>query len=166
MSQTLYRHYDAEDNLLYIGVSSRISTRIKEHSKHSSWWNDIVKITLEHFQTREEVLKAERKAIINEFPKYNIKHANKSISDVVNEVDYHNKSCELVTARLVSVPISATVGNWSYYLGIPESHIKMAIQDNELGYFYVGAGKVKRPRIMCTGWQIIDWLENKGLKKC
>jgi predicted GIY-YIG superfamily endonuclease len=165
MTQTLYRHFDASDNLLYIGVSSRISQRIKEHSMHSSWWQNVSKITLEHFETRKEVLEAERNAIIAEKPRHNIKHKNGKIKDVKESVEYSDYRGRLLTARLVEIPIMLSVTNWSIQLGIPKTYLQSAIEKNELGYVTIGAGgPQKTPRLWCTGWQIIDWLENTNLK--
>ena len=165
MTQTLYRHFDANNNLLYIGVSSRISQRIKEHSIHSSWWKNVSKITLEHFETRKEVLEAERNAIIAEQPKHNIKHKNGKIKDVKESVEYSDYRGRLLTARLVEIPIMLSVTKWSIQLGIPKTYLQSAIEKNELGYVTIGAfGPKKTPRLLCTGWQIIDWLENINLK--
>lgn len=56
----LYRHYDKNDNLLYVGISNNHLRRITEHEKHSHWYNDIVKITIEKFITLEKVMLAEK----------------------------------------------------------------------------------------------------------
>ena len=163
--QTLYRHFDANDNLLYVGVSSRISQRIKEHSIHSSWWQNVSKITLEHFEIRKEVLEAERNAIIAEQPKHNIIHKNGKIKDVKKTIEYSDYRGRLLTARLVEIPIMLSVTKWSIQLGIPKTYLQSAIEKNELGYVNIGAcGPQKTPRLLCTGWQIIDWLENINLK--
>ena len=165
MTQTLYRHFDANNNLLYIGVSSRISQRIKEHSIHSSWWQNVSKITLEHFEIRKEVLEAERNAIIAEQPKHNIIHKNGKIKDVKKTIEYSDYRGRFLTARLVEIPIMLSVTKWSIQLGIPKTYLQSAIEKNELGYVNIGAcGPKKTPRLLCTGWQIIDWLENINLK--
>ena len=71
-TQHLYRHFDEWDNLLYVGVSLSTIQRLSQHKSHSHWFNNISKITIENFPSREEVLKAERIAIQKEAPLHNI----------------------------------------------------------------------------------------------
>jgi predicted GIY-YIG superfamily endonuclease len=67
----LYRHYDPKGDLLYVGITQGISERTKSHLSKATWREFICLIIVEPFETREELLEAERDAIINEFPKYN-----------------------------------------------------------------------------------------------
>lgn len=70
----LYRHWDKDDNVLYIGISVNASTRTIGHSRHGSWFSRVVKITIERYDTREEAMRAEAKAIMAENPPYNVVH--------------------------------------------------------------------------------------------
>lgn len=72
MTAELYRHYDKDDILLYVGVSIRTIARIAGHRNTSDWFKDISKITIEHFETRYEAEQAERKAIREENPMCNV----------------------------------------------------------------------------------------------
>ena len=72
MTYTLYRHYNEDDVLLYVGVSMRVLLRTVAHARSSSWFKDVNYITLEHFVDRTSVLAAEAKAIGLEDPKHNI----------------------------------------------------------------------------------------------
>ena len=60
---TLYRHFDAAGQLLYVGISLRSFNRLREHSYESPWFGQITTISLKHFGTRAEALSAERRAI-------------------------------------------------------------------------------------------------------
>ena len=71
---SLYRHYDAADDLLYVGISLEPLRRQEQHGKHASWFDSIVKILIERFDSREEALAAEQVAIRCEFPKFNTIH--------------------------------------------------------------------------------------------
>lgn len=73
----LYRFYDLEDRLLYVGITLDLGARWKYHSKNKTWWTDVVRCTVEHFLTREAVLIAEKAAIIAEKPRWNIVHNGK-----------------------------------------------------------------------------------------
>lgn len=70
----LYRLYDADDELLYIGVSSRFGNRWHQHAQVQPWWPGVDHQTVTWFGSREEALKAEAAAIREEKPLYNIVH--------------------------------------------------------------------------------------------
>jgi hypothetical protein len=67
----LYRHYHPSGDLLYVGITQSVSERTKSHLSKATWKEFICLIIVEPFETREELLEAERDAILNEFPKYN-----------------------------------------------------------------------------------------------
>lgn len=69
----LYRHYNADKTLLYIGISTTFFTRLRDHKSVSHWFNEIVTVTIQHFTTLQEALKAETCAIKHERPLYNKK---------------------------------------------------------------------------------------------
>jgi excinuclease UvrABC nuclease subunit len=70
--QTLYRFYDAQGVLLYVGITKFFEPRLKQHYKNAEWFFDTASVKLEHFQTRQEVERAETQAIEQESPLYNI----------------------------------------------------------------------------------------------
>lgn len=70
----VYRFYDAQDRLLYIGVSMNLLARWKAHDRQKDWWRQVVRATIEHFDTREAALEAEETAIRTEKPLYNVTH--------------------------------------------------------------------------------------------
>ena len=72
MKQTLYRFYDQDDQLLYVGITKFFEPRLKQHYKNADWFFDTARVTLEHYQTRQDVERAESQAIKSERPKYNI----------------------------------------------------------------------------------------------
>ena len=71
--QHLYRHFDKEGTLLYVGVSLSAVKRLGEHKQNARWFDLISRIEMEPFETRKEVLEAERIAILTENPKYNLR---------------------------------------------------------------------------------------------
>jgi predicted GIY-YIG superfamily endonuclease len=68
----LYRHWDKDNNLLYVGISYCSLTRLKQHSKSAKWFKEVANVTIEQFSTRKEAEEAELKAIRTEKPEYNI----------------------------------------------------------------------------------------------
>ena len=67
----LYRHFDADNNLLYIGISKSAFARFTQHASTAEWADDIVTMTIERFDSRERLRAAEVAAIEKEKPKYN-----------------------------------------------------------------------------------------------
>lgn len=80
----LYRHFDADDGLLYVGISLNYLNRLGDHRKGSPWFRLIARTTVEWFQSREEALEAERAAIMVEAPQCNVIH-NRSHRLVADE---------------------------------------------------------------------------------
>lgn len=68
----LYRHFDKDGVLLYVGISNDVRYRTDTHRKISRWFLDIAKITVTHFPSRDDALVAEKRAIKEETPKFNI----------------------------------------------------------------------------------------------
>ena len=67
----LYRHFDADDNLLYIGISKSAFRRLQEHESTAVWANDIKSMTIERFESRSQLVEAEKIAIFWEKPLHN-----------------------------------------------------------------------------------------------
>lgn len=69
--QTLYRFFDEEGNLLYVGISHSWSQRFHQHERSSSWFKHVASATFAKYPNREAVELAERIAIETENPIYN-----------------------------------------------------------------------------------------------
>lgn len=67
----LYRHFDIDRRLLYVGVSLATLMRTRGHRQKSPWFSQVVYITIERFETRALALAAERAAVKAERPRYN-----------------------------------------------------------------------------------------------
>jgi hypothetical protein len=67
----LYRHFDSDGRLLYVGISLSAIIRLAEH-RASPWFDDIARVEIERHPTRKAALAAERKAIRDERPLHNI----------------------------------------------------------------------------------------------
>lgn len=69
----LYRHFDREGRLLYVGISLSTIARLSSHKNAAPWFDQIATITVEHFPTRRLALIAELRAIRDEQPAHNVK---------------------------------------------------------------------------------------------
>jgi predicted GIY-YIG superfamily endonuclease len=71
--ETLYRFFDEQGQLLYVGISNNWTQRLNQHYKDSTFFEKAKHITLSHYETRAEVEEAERKAIETEGALFNKK---------------------------------------------------------------------------------------------
>ena len=71
MKTAVYRHFDSEGVLLYVGASACPACRMAGHTSASCWAQSIARIDVEWFNTREEALQFERKEIMRLKPKHN-----------------------------------------------------------------------------------------------
>lgn len=68
----VYRHYTAEDILLYVGYTARYTERQGTHRREAPWWSESARVTVEPHTTRDEALQAELEAIRTEHPLWNV----------------------------------------------------------------------------------------------
>lgn len=68
---SLYRFYDDADELLYVGITGSLPTRLDQHSADKVWFEDVATIRVEHFASRTELIEAEEAAIRAERPRHN-----------------------------------------------------------------------------------------------
>lgn len=143
MKQKLYRHFDANGSLLYVGISSSITARIAAHKNSSHWFDDVVTIKIESYETREQVLEAELLAIQTEFPKFNI----------MNSLLEHR-----VTRDWKSVLLGFS--GVARKLGINENQFQRMIVNGEFNVPYLPGLKTRKWRIE----DIDDFIKNGNYK--
>lgn len=68
----LYRHFDKNGKLLYVGISLSVVKRLGQHKLHAHWYMRIARIDVEWFNSREEASHAEMLAIQDENPECNV----------------------------------------------------------------------------------------------
>ena len=71
----LYRFYDGQNRLLYIGISLHAAMRASQHRADKPWWGDVARMEVERIdadRAKAEAIEAE--AIRRERPMHNIKH--------------------------------------------------------------------------------------------
>lgn len=68
----VYRFYDAHHTLLYVGMSDKAGQRWNRHADEKWWFEQVVRVDVQHYPTREQASEAEVQAIQTEAPVYNI----------------------------------------------------------------------------------------------
>lgn len=71
---TLYRFFNADDELLYVGIAVRFEQRRLQHQSDKTWWPEVARWVLAEHPCRLDAALAERDAIIAELPRYNVMH--------------------------------------------------------------------------------------------
>jgi predicted GIY-YIG superfamily endonuclease len=89
----LYRHFDKDGKLLYVGISISVIQRLSQH-RRSRWFGEIASITIEKFPSRRDAARAEMVAIRKECPRFNIRLVNYEIEeeewDWINNPPYYH----------------------------------------------------------------------------
>lgn len=80
---TLYRFYDPEWRLLYVGVSWNPHERFKAHAGDKAWWGYVSYIRVDHYATRDAALQAESDTIREERPPFNTVSQNRYVREIL-----------------------------------------------------------------------------------
>jgi excinuclease UvrABC nuclease subunit len=68
----VYRLFNKRGRLLYVGCAHNPFSRIAEHRYWKHWWKEVARVQMDFFPNGRAAEKAEREAIWNENPKYNV----------------------------------------------------------------------------------------------
>lgn len=69
----VYRCYDADGRLIYVGCTATPNKRLRDHAKNSWWATQIAQVRVVVFPDRQYALAKEREAIETEGPRWNVK---------------------------------------------------------------------------------------------
>lgn len=167
----LYRHFDKNDELLYVGISLNHMARLAQHKLHSKWFAEIARVEVTRYSTRFEAIQAERFAIANEKPKHNVHHTSSSPRRSVEwplSKGAPAEEKEGLTRRVVEFQPYYTITAAANALGMSSSTLRKLASAGQ-----IGACALKRRRGVkkdgtefefieygFTGWQIIEYLEH------
>lgn len=68
----VYRLFDEHGDLLYVGITDNVKTRLSQHAAVQPWWHQVVDVKVLLVPTRKEAEQVERAAIASERPQMNI----------------------------------------------------------------------------------------------
>lgn len=185
MKTHLYRHFNSNNELLYVGISLSAFNRLSQHKESSKWFEEISNVTIQSFDNREDALKSERIAVQEENPKYNVRlrktttqlrreERSKLLKHLTNaEVEEYIdrptlQKNELIN-RFVRLELVYTVDEVRNFLRMRAAEVDHYIASGLLSSFTI-SGKYStklnnyKPKVMISGWSLIDfidYLENK-----
>jgi hypothetical protein len=166
MTMHLYRHFDADGKLLYVGISLSALSRLAQHKDHSAWYKSIVNVTIQEFPSREEALAAERRAILEEQPAHNIRRPKPETP--INKISKlrgtaQEASREMLVWRIAEFNPVYTIDEVARALGIGPVIAKRLIEKGEIGHvilrYETCTGKPSK-LYRVTGWQLIEYIEH------
>lgn len=169
----LYRHFDSNKKLLYVGISLNSVARLAQHRDTAHWFDDIANVTIETFSTREEALTAERKAIVNENPVCNIYH-KRTLKEIEQEenlraAEFAQKAKQQLFTKYVSYNLTYRFDDLPRILGMSMRQLNECVKQGQLYTFEVEPKQSRHKKIvMVSGWALIDFmefLEAKGKKQ-
>ena len=121
--QHLYRHYNKEGVLLYVGISLSAINRLGQHKDHAHWFSLISRVEIESFSSRAEVRNAEIAAINKENPLYNLQRPTLKEQKTI----YQDAKDDLVK-RIVTFNITYSIDDLVNILGLRKSQILKEIE--------------------------------------
>ncbi|MCX4750949.1 hypothetical protein OG455_41445 [Kitasatospora sp. NBC_01287] len=74
----LYRFYDADDALLYVGITHDLRTRWSTHRYYQPWWHLVARKTYEWYEDRSLAGAAEKAAVEHEKPRFDASHLSRA----------------------------------------------------------------------------------------
>lgn len=71
-SCSLYVLWNADHEVIYVGITTQRMNRMVRHAHVATWWHEVAQATFVHFGARSEAVEAERRAIRELRPCYNV----------------------------------------------------------------------------------------------
>lgn len=102
----LYRFYDRDGVLLYVGITFNPSIRWHHHKGKKGWWSDVERIEATRYPNRHQAEAEEVRVIQEESPLYNIIHAVRPDpqEDFTSELDEAIDALEQQARRSAGTP--------------------------------------------------------------
>lgn len=116
----LYRLYDADGTLLYIGISHQPEVRFEQHADRKEWWPLVARREIQWFDDRPTAASAEAAAIRTEDPEHNgtysPRRSRKTVRHVVAADGVEEISLSLARPKLTRLVRTAEAGGTVAFL--------------------------------------------------
>ena len=166
--QQLYRHFNSKDELMYIGISISAAHRLSQHKTTSAWIDDITKITIENFETREQVIEAETSSIKKEKPLYNVVHNKTVPEELKKSISAHNQAIiakQNLVLRAVNFDLMYSLTRVAEQTQIPKRILETLAETNKISTIVtnrIWSDRWEKEIITrkMSGWAVIDLIDN------
>jgi len=170
MNTELYRHFDSDNALLYVGISLSTFTRLSQHKDHSQWFKKVSRVTIQHFPTREEAIAAEKAAIKTEAPMFNIAHKktmreilqDQKLAQIETRKEFEKSNC---IQRYVQYQAVYPLDSVRDILHMTRAELARYVSEGKLSTFEVAGRQTWRQqneppkmKTMVSGWALIDFI--------
>lgn len=108
MKTILYRYFDSDGQLLYVGITGDQLKRQSQHRRSSKWFDQVSSAQFQHYTSRAEAAAAEVRAIQEENPIFNHQHI-KTTADPIEYLDFAAKLHLLTTLYATDMQGNACV---------------------------------------------------------
>ena len=164
MKTQLYRHYDSNKKLLYVGISLNAAARLAQHRDAAHWFDAITDVKIETYPTREDALAAERRAIAEENPACNIQH-RQTIKQIEKEeaaraAEFAKKAKQQLMARHVVYNLTYKLKELPKLLSMTTKQLDVYVKQGLLHTFEVEGRQTRWSNMtLVSGWALIDFME-------
>jgi len=157
MSAFIYRHFDAEGNLLYVGMSNNPINRLDNHRATAAWYHLIRSMTMEECGSMEEAAIKELEAIKNENPIHNISGKNIRIPSEERLKQQVVKSFK-INKDVEPLPFICDKGYIERLFNISSRTVNMLFDGGFIECLEIPSSNKKQKRV-ATGLAIINFIE-------
>lgn len=158
MKTYLYRHFNKNNDLLYVGISYSVLNRTRNHSVCAHWFDQIDNIKIESFPSRADAIKAETTAIQNENPLFNIAQSSFAAERLSSRKEKTVFEGITISKDIQSLDCFYTVSEISKLLNVSTKRVKFWINNGLISYFDLPSGGKSVDQII-SGWHVLDFLE-------
>jgi hypothetical protein len=152
----LYRHFDNDGVLLYVGISLSAVRRLAQHRSQSPWFEEIATIRVEVYPSRAAALAAETRAIQTEAPRHNKKHGD---TVTASEIHIAGKFRDIEPKRSFEFkPVYDMLGA-QLLLGIGEAPLRALIDSGALKHVVIPGIRGRYSGVRIAGWHVIEMLD-------
>lgn len=145
----LYRHFDKDGCLLYVGVSLSAINRLVQHRDASHWFSEIASVKITQFPDRTSALAAEKDAILKENPRHNLRRPK------VAEITKADQSRGDLVRRIVQFNPLYSRSEAGDILKLGPTAMKRLVESGQIGFLK----REGRGKVVITGWQLIEYIE-------
>jgi predicted GIY-YIG superfamily endonuclease len=85
----VYRCYDSDDRLIYVGCSVAPKSRLDQHRKSSWWFEQVARVRYTVYSDKDYALRKESEAIATENPRWNVRGRDRGLWTADDYRDAH-----------------------------------------------------------------------------